>query len=79
MAKVKAGRTGPKTLYPGKDRGRPVVVSMTPAGHKALERGMRRRRLSRPDYLEQLVREDDAAARAEARARRNVKSLVRAR
>jgi hypothetical protein len=56
--------TGPKSKFRGKLRGsRTMSITFTPAGHEALARGQERMNMSRPDYLEYLVRKDDAAHR----------------
>jgi hypothetical protein len=47
--------TGRPSRYRGKVR-TPVVFTMTPEGHAALALGVQKTGLTKPDYLEMLVR-----------------------
>ena len=53
---------GPKAVYRGKLRDKPVTIPLTKLGHQRMREGMKRRKMSRPDYVEQLVHEDYARA-----------------
>lgn len=44
-------------VYPGKIR-QTLTFTLTEEGHRVLRRRLRERRMSRSDYLEDLVRED---------------------
>lgn len=55
--------SGPRARYRGKLRDRPIVITLTPEGHAALAAGVRRRRLSRSDYIEELLRRAESSVR----------------
>lgn len=57
----RASISGPVSVYRGKLRERPVVITLTPEGHAALAEGMRRTGMSKPDYIESLIRKDNPA------------------
>lgn len=54
------GAVGQPTPYPGKRADKPVQVALTDYGLECLERGMKRRRLNKTNYIEELIREEEA-------------------
>lgn len=63
------GLVGRPTVYPGKRRDKPVQVALTDEGLTALERGCRRTGYSKANYIERLLREEEArAVKRDARA-----------
>lgn len=55
--------SGRASLYRGKIRSRPVVLTLTPDGHEGLAAGSEREKLSKPDYIEDLIRKDNKMKR----------------
>ena len=54
---------GRRSKYRPKNRERPIQIYMTDEGFQALERGCERMGLSRPDFIERLVRQSDSNVR----------------
>jgi hypothetical protein len=55
MRTPKKPRTGRKSLFPGKRRGRTISITMTDAHYRRLEQTMQRLNLTRADVLALLV------------------------
>lgn len=62
---------GPRARFRGKVN-RPIAIKLTPDGHAALTEGTSRTGLSRPDYIELLLRR--AAVRHRRRPRLHVET-----
>lgn len=62
------GVVGRPSVFPGKRRDKPVQVALTTEGLNALDRGIERTGYSKANYIEKLLRDEDA--RQERRAAR---------
>ncbi len=58
-SKAPRALSGRASQFRGKIRNRPVVITLTPEGHAGLAAGVTRTGLSRPDYIESLIRKDN--------------------
>ncbi len=54
------GHVGRPSIYPGKRRDRPVQVALTNEGLDALDAGVERTGYSKANYIERLLREEEA-------------------